>query len=355
MKFGIFDYIDASGEDLPRLYDQRIELVQAAEAAGFTGYHLSEHHATPLSMTPSPTVFLAALSRVTQRIRLGTLLYLLPLYHPLRLLEEMLMLDNLSRGRLDLGVGRGISPHEFAAFGADFATSQAALDDGVEILRQGFTQDRVNYQGSVHSVEDFRVVMRPVQTPHPPMWYGLRIGRGTDWAARMGIHGVALGPSDRCAATLAQYRAAWITQSEARAGMNSPVIEPNVGLMRSMFIADTDEEAERIARPAYQRWFENLQWLWVQRGDYSQIVIAGDYDQARRSGSLIVGGPDRVRREMVEQAESCQHNYLTLLLAWSTLGHAAQMKSLDLFTREVMPALALLNTGSMAAYAPEAA
>src|SRR5215510_1308487 len=98
MKFGIFDYIDARGETLHKTYEDRLALLQAAEAAGFHGYHLTEHHATPLSMTPSPSVFLAAAARETRRIRLGTLLYLLPLYHPLRLLEELCMLDHLSDG-----------------------------------------------------------------------------------------------------------------------------------------------------------------------------------------------------------------------------------------------------------------
>src|ERR1700730_14032158 len=89
MKFGIFDYIDARGETLQKTYEDRLALLQAAEAAAFYGYHLTEHHATPLSMTPSPSVFLAAAARETRRIRLGTLLYLLPLYHPLRLLEGL--------------------------------------------------------------------------------------------------------------------------------------------------------------------------------------------------------------------------------------------------------------------------
>ena len=127
MKFGIFDYIDLRTEPLTRTYDERMVLLQAAEEAGFYGYHITEHHATPLSATPSPAVFLAAAARETKRIRLGALLFLLPLYHPLRLLEEFLMLDNLSKGRLDIGVGRGISPFEFAAFGEDIKQSEPAL------------------------------------------------------------------------------------------------------------------------------------------------------------------------------------------------------------------------------------
>ena len=85
MKFGVFDYIEGGDAPLQKTYEERLVLVRALEDAGFTGYHLSEHHATPLSMTPSPSIFLAAAARETKRIRLGTLLYLLPLYHPLRL------------------------------------------------------------------------------------------------------------------------------------------------------------------------------------------------------------------------------------------------------------------------------
>src|SRR5262249_27819422 len=146
MKFGIFDYIDARGETLQKTYEDRLALLQAAEAAGFYGYHLTEHHATPLSMTPSPSVFLAAAARETRRIRPGTLLYLLPLYHPLRLLEELCMLDHLSGGRLDIGVGRGISPMEFDAYRVDFQQAGADYEHVLNILYQGFTQERIDYR-----------------------------------------------------------------------------------------------------------------------------------------------------------------------------------------------------------------
>src|SRR5262249_57464828 len=128
-----------------KTYEDRFALLQAAEAAGFYGYHLTEHHATPLSMTPSPSVFLAAAARETRRIRLGTLLYLLPLYHPLRLLEELCMLDHLSRGRLDIGVGRGISPMEFDAYGVDFEQAGAAYDQGLNVVYQGFPPDPLDF------------------------------------------------------------------------------------------------------------------------------------------------------------------------------------------------------------------
>ena len=117
MKFGIFDHLDIRNEPLSKTYDERLKLLRLADEAGFHAYHVAEHHGTPLGAAPSPSVYLAAAARETKRIRLGPLVYLLPLYHPLRLIEEICILDNLSDGRFELGVGRGISPIEIGFFG----------------------------------------------------------------------------------------------------------------------------------------------------------------------------------------------------------------------------------------------
>src|SRR5690348_2470516 len=117
MKFGIFDQNDWTGRRVSDQYNMRFELASLYEALGFHIYHVSEHHGTPLSTAPSPSVFLAALSQRTNTIRLGPLVYLLPAYEPLRLAEEISMLDHLSEGRFEFGVGRGASPHEMGFFG----------------------------------------------------------------------------------------------------------------------------------------------------------------------------------------------------------------------------------------------
>jgi alkanesulfonate monooxygenase SsuD/methylene tetrahydromethanopterin reductase-like flavin-dependent oxidoreductase (luciferase family) len=355
MKFGVFDYIEGGDAPLHKTYEERLRLVQALEDAGFTGYHLSEHHATPLSMTPSPSIFLAAAARETSRIRLGTLLYLLPLYHPLRLLEELCMLDHLSGGRLDIGVGRGISPHEFAAFGEDFEQSADAFTHCFNVLYQGFTRDRIDYSCDRYTFKDTPVVLKPLQRPHPPFWYGLRGEHGPQFAALRGMNGVTLGSDERVANMLQAFREQWAAQAEARKRFNSPVHAPLFGAMRAMFVADSDAEAERIARKAHEVWFDNLAWLWKLRGTFPPIAIAADFDQARASGTLVVGSPDTVRRVLTAQAERCRHNYLVLLLAFGSLGHAQQMRSLQLFRAEVMPALQGMNSDPATAAAPSAA
>src|SRR5213593_3136380 len=135
VEFGVFDWIDRRQQGaLGQLYEDRLRLLQEADAAGFFCYHLAEHHATPLGMAPSPSVFLAAAAQRTRRIRLGPLVYLLPLYHPLRLIEEVCMLDHLSGGRLDLGIGRGVSPYELGYFGVDAAQSRAIFNEALAVL-----------------------------------------------------------------------------------------------------------------------------------------------------------------------------------------------------------------------------
>ena len=112
MKIGAFDHLDASGRPLHRHYEERLALAERFDAAGLHAYHLAEHHGTPLGMGSSPSVFMAAATQRTKRLKLGPMVYCLPLYHPLRVFEEICMLDQMSEGRLQLGVGRGISPIE---------------------------------------------------------------------------------------------------------------------------------------------------------------------------------------------------------------------------------------------------
>ena len=345
MKFGIFDYVDQRDEPLAKTFDDRLALLKQAEQHGFYGYHVTEHHATGLSGTPSPTVWLAAAARETTRIRLGALLFLLPLYQPLRLIEELCVLDHLSHGRLDIGVGRGISPHEFSALGVPFDQSEEMFTEGLEVLLNGLRNDVLTHHGKHYQFDDVPLPWRPYQTPHPPLWYGLRSAEGHERPARYGMNGVALGPADRVAQTLANYRKAWLRHADDPQRALSPVTEPIVGAMRAVFIGESDAEAERLTRPAFKQWFDALASLWLRRGDYPPIAISADYDEARRAGTLVVGSAATVRRELVAQAEQVGFDYLVLQMAFGSLGHDNEMRSLNAFAREVMPALQEVSAG----------
>ena len=119
--FGIFDSLNLGDSAPGPVIASRLDFAVAAEAAGIGHYHVTEHHGTPLSVCPAPNLFLAALSQRTTRLRIGALVYVLPAYEPLRLAEEIAILDQLTHGRLDVGVGRGVSPYELAYFGVNAA------------------------------------------------------------------------------------------------------------------------------------------------------------------------------------------------------------------------------------------
>src|SRR5437588_12480717 len=119
MKFGVFDHLDRNDLPLRDYYESRLKIIEAYDRLGFYAYHLAEHHSTPLGMAASPSVFLSQAFARTRTLRMGPLVYVLPLYHPLRLYEEVCMLDHLSGGRLLLGVGRGGALGEHQRYGIE--------------------------------------------------------------------------------------------------------------------------------------------------------------------------------------------------------------------------------------------
>src|SRR5215510_10452279 len=143
MKFGVFDHMDDGGVPLSQQFEARMKLAEAYDRFGFHAYHLAEHHGTPLGLAPSPGLFMAALAQRTKRLRFGPLVYLLPLYHPLRLIEEICMLDHMSGGRLELGVGRGVSPIEVGFYGVDPAEGQRRFAESLKVIKHGLTVDEL--------------------------------------------------------------------------------------------------------------------------------------------------------------------------------------------------------------------
>ena len=107
MEFGVFDHVDRAQQNLQAYYEDRLRIVELYDEIGIHRYHVAEHHGTPLGMSPSPSVYLAAVSQRTKNLRFGPMIYAAPLYHPLRLAEEICMVDQMSGGRLELGFGRG--------------------------------------------------------------------------------------------------------------------------------------------------------------------------------------------------------------------------------------------------------
>ena len=172
LQFGWWDHFEQRA-DMPlwQQYDERIDLILRAEEHGFYGYHIAEHHFTTLDMAPSPIVFLAAVARRTSKIRLGTMVLCLPLYHPTRLIQEICMIDQLSHGRFMPGVGRGIRDVEHEFFGGDIHQTRDAYDEVLSVLLQGLRTGRITHHGKRFQYDDVPVHFEMVQKPYPRFWY----------------------------------------------------------------------------------------------------------------------------------------------------------------------------------------
>jgi alkanesulfonate monooxygenase SsuD/methylene tetrahydromethanopterin reductase-like flavin-dependent oxidoreductase (luciferase family) len=161
MKVGVFDHLDRNDRSLHAFYEERLKIVEAYDRGGFYAYHTAEHHATPLGLAASPSVFLAAVAQRTQRLRFGPLVYTLPLHHPLRVAEEICMLDQLSQGRFELGVGRGISPIETAYYGINPDHRQKMYLEALQILRQALTARTLTFHGEFYHYTDVPIELEP--------------------------------------------------------------------------------------------------------------------------------------------------------------------------------------------------
>jgi alkanesulfonate monooxygenase SsuD/methylene tetrahydromethanopterin reductase-like flavin-dependent oxidoreductase (luciferase family) len=335
--FGMFDWIDRGKAPMHQLYAERLQLVEAADAAGFFCYHLAEHHATPLGMAPSPALFLSAAAQRTQRIRLGPLVYLLPLYNPLRLIEEVCMLDHLSGGRLELGVGRGVSPYELGYFGVDAARTRAIFDETVAILVAGMTNERLTFAGQYYRYHDVPMELHPLQQPYPPLWYPTHNPESVEYAAKHGYNFAGIGPAAHVHQLVDTYWTTWKAHRHEPDRLNGHVAEPKVGVMRQVFVADTDAEALAAARSAHSDWYHSITKLWHDHHDHSVDGLFA-WDTAVQSQSLIFGSPTRVREQVAQLLEVSGCNYVICSFAWGTFSHEQTLRSLRLFTQEVMPA-----------------
>jgi alkanesulfonate monooxygenase SsuD/methylene tetrahydromethanopterin reductase-like flavin-dependent oxidoreductase (luciferase family) len=347
MKFGLFDHVEAADRPMSTLFDERLTFAQAADEAGFYCLHVAEHHATPLNMVPVPGVYLGAVARATKRLRFGPLVYLLPLYSPLRLVEEISMLDHLSHGRMEVGVGRGVSPYELKYHKVDHDQSREIFTDAYHCLIAGLTSDTMNYNGPHYAYADVPIALRPLQQPYPAIWYGSSNTVGSTWAGEEGLHFVTLGPMATAKTNINAFKEAFAKRGRAAQPKGEFPGGVAIGVQRHIFVADTDEEAQRWAKPAMEVHLANLNWLRTKHGvtgltSRLNVPRGATYEDCVADGSVIAGSPETVRAEIERQHAELGFNYLLTYLFLGTMTLPQALRSLQLFSTEVMPKIAHL-------------
>jgi len=337
MEFGVFDHLDRNDLPLRDYYESRLAIAETYDRLGFYAYHIAEHHSTPLGMAASPSVFLAAVAQRTRRLRFGPLVYALPLYHPLRMIEEICMLDQMSGGRLEIGFGRGSVPAELIYYGQKPEDAQAVYAEALELILQGLTSRSLTFNGQFFRFDNVPMELAPCQKPHPPVWYGVHAPESAARAARKGLQVVSLDPVGATRASFDSFRAAW---REAW----GPKPLPLMGLGRFIVVADTDASALAIARRAYPRWHDSFTFLHRKYGRLNAHPRPATFEGLAEAGQGVAGAPATVaaflRRELAETGS----NYCVCQFAFGDLSEAEIRRSVELFARDVMPLVASLAT-----------
>ncbi len=335
MKLGVFDHMDRGLAPLDQFYEERLKLLEAYDKAGFYGYHVAEHHATPLGVAPSPGVWLAAIAQRTKRLRFGPLVYLLPLYHPIKLLEEICMLDQISGGRLLLGVGRGISPIELRYYGLDPEQTPSMYAEALEVILRGMRGGPLTFEGKHYQYRDVPIEIEPFQRPHPPLWYGLGRPDAVPWAAANKVNIVGNLFSEGMRTLTDRYRQEWAALG------NAPEDLPLMGTGRHVVVAETEREALEVARRGYDKWRASFLKLWIQHGMMPAMhaVFPEKFETAQEQGRAVAGTPDQVRDFLLREVKAGGLNYLLCRFAFGDITGDEALHSVDLFVKHVMPDL----------------
>ncbi|PYM16243.1 MAG: LLM class flavin-dependent oxidoreductase [Candidatus Rokuibacteriota bacterium] len=356
LKFGVFDHIEpVPGLRLDRIYRERLLQIERLDRAGFFAYHLAEHHTPAIhSLAPSQNVFLAAVAQRTTRLRFGPCVYVLPLHHPLRLIEEISMLDHLSDGRLEIGVGRGgVMEAYFWGQEADSDTNYARYCETLAIVKEGLSHAELTYAGH----------------PYPPLWYM----RNPVTAAMEGMHTILVGSLESLRGSVERYRAAW-EEHQGAGALTVQGHEPMIGLVVHLVVAETDAEAIRIATPAWEKYRWNLaapRRLEAEKRNLTQFMGTKDgsfgfvgarpkglperetrrdidaelerFDQQKqrpnpnRIGGVALAGAPAAVREYMDEYVATGANYFVCSFQWGDITHDDAMRSIELFSAEVMP------------------
>jgi alkanesulfonate monooxygenase SsuD/methylene tetrahydromethanopterin reductase-like flavin-dependent oxidoreductase (luciferase family) len=347
VRFDLFHEIALAPElglDERAAYAETLDEIELADRLGYGCAWLVEHHfLRGYSHCSKPELVLAAAAARTARIRLGQAIIPLPLHHPVHVAERVATLDVLCGGRLEVGVGRGFSPREYAVFGADMASSRELVEEGLEVLVQSFARTPVTYSGRHYRFQGLDILPHVVQRPHPPLWTAAVSPETYDWAAARGL-GVLAGPFKpwfMVKHDIRRYRARWRHAAAPRVGMTIGVLCLADGSRAKKLAAEAFtwfyRELYRVAAPVLERLYPSYEQL-HELGRFRALLKLGvDLGFADAFGLAAVGDPAEVRAKLRKYQEAGV-THLLLAFGAGAVEPAVVRESLELFARDVMPA-----------------
>jgi alkanesulfonate monooxygenase SsuD/methylene tetrahydromethanopterin reductase-like flavin-dependent oxidoreductase (luciferase family) len=348
----------AEGQTMADIYDDHVRLAVHLEELGWHSYYTIEHQNRPGANITAPTVYLTAIARATSKLRIGAMMWQLPFYHPLRLAQEVAMLDQLSRGRVEFGSGIGVHEHEFIRWGVDFYQRAAISEEVLEIIKMAWTQSEVTYEGKYFHFNEALPNPRPFQKPYPPIWAAVHSDAAIQFAARNNYHVAQnLDTDETVARKFDLFRKTW-----KECGHQGEM--PRVFLQRTVHVAETDEQAMEDARKyivfeegaAVARvgggplaktrvgWGSNVRGMGsdsdrpddAARGETMQRAQT-DLNFQIENGLCVVGSPETVIRKLEEGEKQIGYDIFCTAFP-GRMPKALVNKSIELFGKEVIPA-----------------
>lgn len=340
MRFGVtFGMVTPpdSGQTWQAAVQDLVELAPVLEDLKYSSLHLVEHHFQPDGYNPSPLMVLAAAAGVTKRLSLVTNILLVPLYNPVKLAEDIAVLDNISGGRAIIGVAPGYVPEEFAGLMVPYAERVGRFEEALDILQAAWTQDIFEHEGKYFKIPPTRLTPKPVQQPHPPIWYGVSGPRMLRRAAERGVPFV--GSPRHSVDELIAHMDVYLSAAD-----EFGYRPDEIPIMRGVFVAETIEKAEAIAGPAITHLFRELygknsasgaRRLTNDKGELVQDKGTVDFETFKER--YLIGTPD----DVIPKIHTLRDRVgMTELSCWTQLpgvDGANVRASVELFAKEVMP------------------
>ena len=313
-------------------YQQILEQVQLAEELGWECFMFNEHHFLGYGgLVANPAVLLAAAAARTSKIRLGPCIAILPLRHPLHSAEDYAMVDAISGGRLEFGIGSGNTELDYKVFGVTRENDRQRLDEAFEVILKAWTNDRFSHQGTAWQFGEITLYPRPIQKPHPPIWVAGTSAQTLEWAGRHGFHIMTVGhphPPEKVRPGVEAWKKALIDQ-----GIDPT--ERHCQFHARTHVNENAERAREIATAAITRYDE------ISRiGRRSLTVAPAEYnwEMMLATGRNNYGEPDQCIQNILNAAKNYYFDTLTTTFNFGGIPHAEIVKSMRLFANEVMPA-----------------
>lgn len=332
MKVGVLQFFSWPERRVPlaTVYARALERIEIMDRAGYDAVWLAEHHFTTFSVCPSIHMMGTLAAARTRRLRIGTAVSLAAFYHPLRLAEEVALLDVLSAGRVNWGAGRGFDRTEFTAFGVSAEESASRFRETVEIVLKAWTSERLTFEGRHFRFDDVEVLPKPLQQPHPPVWVAASSEPAIEWAAERGL-AILMDPHS-AHGEIARKQRLYLE----RLGRSGHSLEGrDIPVARLVAVAPSRGEAKEIARRG-ARWIVESYAGPAHRPvvPFGGIETSGAGDPVERylDGVVLFGTPDEVVDQIAKLREEMRLDYLLC----APLSHG----SFTLFTDEVLPRIA---------------